>query len=265
MDANPDIAYDSFEETAHPRGPGGRWSDKPGMGNKTKSLPWWQRGEKPEQPKQSASKEAMPGTGGQGGEPQYKKSVEIIKSMSKGALPPDQRVYKGKMVETKNKLTKLQSRDIAEAGVMRLLQQHGLTDAKQANIDKPNYPVDLMADHLVIECKGGLVSNNEKSHRWTASIGEPGKEEKAALAAMTPEEKNAHNRGKNQDIIARKMKAMADYEKELGEPVKGMTVTTIINPDTKTFDVYAFEGFHLKVNWRSPEATKAFIGTFKYE
>lgn len=280
--------FGKYEETKHPRSAAGRWSNKPGMGKKSKRLPWFQQervhgqlskeqnlkgsqGQKPS--KEQSNKEPGtgketkdPGTGGKGGkQPQYKASIEIIKNMNKGALPPEQKVYNGKRVETKNNLTKLETRDVAEVGVMKLLQAHGLKDAKQMNVDKPNFPVDLAADHLVIECKGGMVSNNEGSHRWTASIGQPGKEETAALAAMTPEEKNAHNKGKNKDIIDRKLKAMADYEKELGEPVKGMTVTTIINPDTKTFDVYAFEGFHLKVNWRSPEAAKGFVGTFKYE
>jgi len=265
LDANPDIAYDSFEETAHPRGPGGRWSDKPGMGNKTKTLPWWQRGEKPEQPKQAASKEATPGTGGQGGKPKYALSLEILNEAAKNALPKEHKVYKGgEPVETKTKIGKQDTGKLAEKHVLNWLKEQGLQDAQQLNAKISNYPVDLFAGNLLIEVKGGLISNSKKARRWRASIGQPSKTEQAHLDTLTPEEKFAHNAAKDQAIMDRKQAVLDEYSQKLNQPVKGVTITTIFHPDEKTFDLHVFEGFHKVINWDSEEAKNAYRGTFKH-
>ena len=42
-------------------------------------------------------------------------------------------------------------------------------------------------------------------------------------------------------------------------------MTCIINPDTKTADIYKFEGWHDRIGWNSEEAKKAYVGTVKYE
>src|SRR4051812_18340551 len=173
LDANPDIAYDddlkdvaNFEETAHPRGRGGRWSDKPGMGNKTKHLPWWQQERvnsqlskekelKSPEPAKGASKEATPGTGGQGGEPKYKKSMDILNAV-KGSLPKEQKVYQGgEPVQTKETLNKPDTGKFAEKHVLQWLKDQGFKDAEMLNAKVSNYPIDMFAGNLLIEVKGG--------------------------------------------------------------------------------------------------------------
>jgi hypothetical protein len=276
LDANPDVMYeDSFEETAHPRGPGGRWSDKPGMGNKSKHLPWWKQERvnsqlskekelKPE-PAKETTKEPTPGTGGMGGKPKYALSLEILNAAAKSALPKDHKVYKGgEPVETKTKIGKQDTGKLAEQHVLNWLKEQGLKDAQPLNSKLSNYPVDLFAGNLLIEVKGGLVSNSKKARRWRASIGQPSKTEQAHLDTLTPEEKFAHNAAKDQAIMDRKQAVLDEYAQKLNQPVKGITITTIFHPDEKTFDLHVFEGFHKIIHWDSEEAKNAYRGTFKH-
>jgi len=53
-------------------------------------------------------------------------------------------------------------------------------------------------------------------------------------------------------------------QKQLGRPVKPVTVGVILNPDTKTADVFRFNGFHARIGWNSPQAQKAYVGSYKY-
>ena len=66
-------------------------------------------------------------------------------------------------------------------------------------------------------------------------------------------------------ILERKTAAIMELSKELHHKVGGSTMTTIINPDTKTVDIYRFQGFHLRIPWNSPEAKKAYVGSFRYK
>jgi hypothetical protein len=47
-----------------------------------------------------------------------------------------------------------------------------------------------------------------------------------------------------------------------GRTMKGVTMATIINPDTRTADVYRFNGFHLRIAWANAE--KGYVGSYKY-
>lgn len=47
--------------------------------------------------------------------------------------------------------------------------------------------------------------------------------------------------------------------------MKRRIVTGIINPDTKTADLYEFDGFHLHIRWNSEETEKAYVGSCRCE
>ena len=41
--------------------------------------------------------------------------------------------------------------------------------------------------------------------------------------------------------------------------------TTIVNPDTKSIDIYSFKGFHEVIRWNGKEVTSGYVGSYKYE
>jgi hypothetical protein len=112
--------------------------------------------------------------------------------------------------------------------------------------------------------KTGNVANGESAQQWRLTIGEPGKKEKEWLAQASKEEKAAWNQKKQAMIHERKKKALADLSKKLGKPIKARTITCLINPDTKTIDIYVFDGWHDRIPWRSEMANKAYKTSVTY-
>jgi hypothetical protein len=176
-----------------------------------------------------------------------------------------QRAYTGQQVATKAQLTKQETGAIGEAVITNFLRQFGgLDDARPLNMKQSNFPVDMIGDHELIEVKTGLVSNGPSAQKWRATIGQPAKAEAAWLAKARPEVKAAWNQKKMQAIMDRKMAVLSEYQKKYGNKVKGKTVTAIINPDTRTADLFQYDGFHLHIRWNSDETKQAYVGSYKY-
>lgn len=175
------------------------------------------------------------------------------------------RAWNGKQVEIKTQLSKQETGRIGEAAVLAHLHGQGLKDARPLNEKQSNFPVDMVQDHGAIEVKTGLVSNSSAAQQWRATIGQPGKSETQWLKTADPKEKAAWNQKKMQAILDRKEAAVKELSKDLGRAVKGYTMTTHINPDTKTVDIYKFPGFHLRIPWNHPSVAKAYVGSYKYK
>jgi capsid protein len=177
-----------------------------------------------------------------------------------------QRAFTGEPIATKTQLGKSTTGKLGENIIIQYCRQiKGKKDARHLNLDRNNFPIDLVQDHESIEVKAGLVSNRSDAQRWRLTIGEPGKKEKEWLAQASEKQKAAWNSRKQQAIIERKAKCLKNLSKELGKPVKAKTMTVIINPDTKTADIYEFDGWHERIGWKSEEAKAAYVGSVKYE
>lgn len=234
-----------FEERKHPREGDGKFAPKGGgSGGKTATA---KRTDKSPAVKREKRTDKSP--------EQYVPTVTL--SPAKG------RALTGKPVRTR--LSKQEIGAIGENVVVAYLQSQGLHDARPMNLDRNNFPVDLVQDHKAIEVKAGFAGNGPGARQWRLTIGEPGKAEKAWLATATPEAKAAWNRAKQNAIHARKAKVLADLEKSYGRKVAAATMTCIVNPDTKTVDIYRFDGWHNRIAWGSPEAQKAYVGSFAYQ
>lgn len=179
--------------------------------------------------------------------------------------PTKKRAWEGDPVPLKNKISKQDAGKIGEAVVIAYLKSKGFKDARHLNLDRNNFPIDLVQDHESIEVKTGMVSNSKEAMQWRLTIGEPGKTEKEWLAKASLEEKAKWNAKKQQMIHERKRKALEDLSKKLGRKVKAKTMTVLLNPDTKTADVFQFDGWHNRIAWRSEEAKAAYIGSITYE
>ena len=173
--------------------------------------------------------------------------------------------YSGSSVETVTRLSKLETGAIGESVVIEHLRATGLKDATALNTKQNNFPIDLMAGEFCVEVKSGLISNGRSAAQWRATIGQPGPGETAWLKTAGAEEKATWSAEKRAAIMVRKYGAVADIERLTGKKYKPKTITTIINPDTKTVDVYEFDDFHLRIAWNSPEAKRAYVGTYQYE
>lgn len=183
-------------------------------------------------------------------------------------------IVKGKVKETTEraftgtprgtKIGKQLAGAIGELVIIAHLKDLGFHDAKEMNLDRNNFPIDIIQDHETIEVKTGQSSNNPKSQHWRLTIGEPGKEEKEWLKTASPEEKREWNQAKQKAIHDRKMKELKGLEGELGHPIKAATYTVILNHDTKTADIYKFDGWHDSIPWKSEQAKKGYVRSVKY-
>jgi hypothetical protein len=84
------------------------------------------------------------------------------------------------------------------------------------------------------------------------------------LKSATAEEKAAANAWKQEQIHKRKEEMIAEVSRRIGKKIKGRTMTVILNHDTKTADLYSFDGFHDRIGWNSEAAQKAYIGSVNY-
>jgi hypothetical protein len=177
--------------------------------------------------------------------------------------PTKERAFSGRAVATHASLSKLETGAVGEAVVISYLKSKGFQDAKPLNTRATNFPVDLVGDHHLIEVKTGLVSNGPSAQQWRATIGQPGKAEALWLKTASAEEKSKWNAAKKQAIMDRKLEVLRQFQAESDHAIVPKTITTIINPDTRTVDVYEFDGFHHRIAWNSAEAQKAYVGSFK--
>jgi len=161
-------------------------------------------------------------------------------------------------------MTRQETGALGERVALAWLRGQGSADARPANVERSNFPVDVLHDSEVVEVKAGLASNGVKSRHWRLTAGQPGVKERAWLRSASVEDVAAHHEMKQQMIVARKRRFMRELSRRLGRPVKAATVAAVIDPRSKVVDVYRFEGFHGRVGWDSEEAKRGYVGSFVY-
>ena len=175
------------------------------------------------------------------------------------------RAWRGAAVALSTRLSRLETGALGERVAAAYVRRQGYRDVRSLNMRGNNFPVDLMQDHEVIEVKTGLASNGPSAQHWRATIGQPGVKEQVWLAEATPAQKAAWNARKGALILQRKQRAVADFARQSGHPVRARTLGVILNPDARTADVYEFAGFHLRLGWHGASAEAGYRGTFCYE
>lgn len=178
--------------------------------------------------------------------------------------PADERAFTGDVVNTRKKLSKLETGELSEKIVAEHFRRNGIPDVRSINVARNNAPVDLIGDHTAIEVKTGLVSNSERAQQWRATIGQPGKQETEWLKTASKKDKAAWNAQKSADILDRKNNELDQLSDELGVKMKAKTVGVIIHPDKRRADLYVFDGFHHRIGWNSTDARHAYVGTYSY-
>lgn len=175
------------------------------------------------------------------------------------------RAFNGEPVELKTQLTKQETGRVGEAVALAYLRDiKGFMDAKPMNTAKSNFPIDLIEDHAPTEIKAGLASNSAKAQQWRLTFSKESKSEKAAYEKMSLKERTTWNHHKQERIRERKEAVLKQIQKETGMKAKPRTITTIINPDTKTADIYVFKGFHDRIGFNSDQARAAYVGSVTY-
>ena len=132
------------------------------------------------------------------------------------------------------------------------------------NSGQTNFPIDLIEDHRPTEVKAGVVSNTRGAQQWRLTFSKESAAEKEAYELMSPEQRKEWNAGKQARIHERKAAKIAELEEKYQQPVHPRTVTVIVNPDTRTADLFSFDGFHDRIDWRSEAAKAGYIGTVAY-
>jgi hypothetical protein len=170
------------------------------------------------------------------------------------------RAFTGEQVLTRKTLTKDETGKLGEA----LLGAYLGEKARSLNIGRNNFPIDIRHGDKLIEAKSGLVSNAKDSQKWRATIGEPGRAEKAWMQSLSPEDKRKWNDHKKAQIMRRKYDAVKKVSYVLGRAFKPTTMMTIINPDARTVDIFEMQGFHREIRWNSREMAASYKGTYRY-
>jgi hypothetical protein len=176
-----------------------------------------------------------------------------------------ERAFRGDQVNVQTKLSKQLAGVIGEKIAIHYLKSIGLEDARTADLDRNNFPLDVIAGFEAVEVKTGNAGNGPGAQQWRLTIGEPGKKEKEWLAKATPEEKAFWNANKQQMIHDRKGAALKELESKLGGKVKARTIALILDPDRGVADVYSFDDWHDRIGWNSEQAKKGYVRSFTYE
>lgn len=170
------------------------------------------------------------------------------------------RAWSGKQTQSGN-ISKLETGKLGEKIALEHLRQQ-YPDAHMLNEERPNYAIDGIADHAVYEIKAGLSSNGPSAQQWRETEGQPGKAETEWLRTASREDVMAYHQAKQDAIVQRKEVAAQEIGQRIGHDVAPRTIATIINPNTKTVDVYQFEGFHTRIAWRN--AASNYVKSYRY-
>ena len=182
-----------------------------------------------------------------------------------GGSAPDSgldRVWTGEQHEGEATVNKLETGAIGEGIVMDVLSQLHDVPFGTVNVNVNNAPFDVSGDSLAVEVKTGLATNGKSAQHWRATIGQPGKAETELLKQMSAEEKRAHNERKMQAILDRKHALLHKMSEEAGREIHPMTMGLILSGDGKRADVFAFDGFHLRLPWNKYATPEHFLGTY---
>jgi hypothetical protein len=180
-----------------------------------------------------------------------------------------QRVYQGKPVELKTKYNNDDTGRIAASIAMSYAKDHlKLKNPYLLTQHKGYKAFDMVAGNHAVEIKGGLVSN--KDAKWKSGKGGlwPAEKERRRkiMATGTLAEKRAIARMDaklEENIVPRKLEQMKRMGAEMGRRLYPHTIGTIINPDTKTADVFHIPTFEKITRWK--QIGKHYKGTFRYE
>ena len=172
----------------------------------------------------------------------------------------EERVWPGHQVLCRTTLTKAQTGTLGEDLVAAYLGP----PVRTLNFGRTNVPIDLRFKDQLIEVKSGLVSNKADGQKWRATIGQPAAPEQAWQDTLSADQKRAWNAYKKRRIMGRKYAAVKQIGAALGVPTVAKTYCTIINPDTRTFDLFVLDGFHQELRWTSELLATGYAGTFRY-
>lgn len=175
----------------------------------------------------------------------------------------DAKVWNGEPEQAESTLSKLQTGAIGEQLAMDLLtDQHGVPFGT-VNQGVNNAPFDVVGNGFAVEVKTGMATNGKSAMHWRATIGQPGKAEQEALKQMTAEQKRAHNKWKEEEILKRKHALLDRMSQEAGKEIQPLTIGIILSADGKRADVYRFEGFHLRLPWPKYATADYYVGSFE--
>lgn len=168
------------------------------------------------------------------------------------------KAFNGEQIETKIKLSKLETDAVGESVALTYLRSIGFIHARSANTKGNNFPVDIFADHRAIELKSGQVSNTKAAQQFRITLGQPGKAEMELLQRMSKEERLKYNSSNLDRAVKRKLEVAKNYG------MSPVTMMVLFNPDTQHADIFVVDGYHKRISWKSKELASGYVGSFVY-
>lgn len=162
-------------------------------------------------------------------------------------------------LDIKHDIDKYKTGEIAESVVMDHLGE----DSMALNKPFPNFPIDMMHKNELIEIKGGSAANGKSAQQWRFTFSLT-KDEQRELKQLPKAKQEAYRDAKQKACRARKEAMLKQLEADEGKKFKRVTMGVIVNNDTKTADIYRFEGWHDRIGWTDAHVSKAFVATVPY-
>jgi hypothetical protein len=181
--------------------------------------------------------------------------------------PTAERVWTGKSQPAAGDLSKETTGALGEALAAHVLSQRFGARFETLNQGLNNAPLDVAGDHVAVEVKTGLASNGASAQHWRATIGEPGREEKAAMRGLTAAEKAEYNQIKQELVMERKADMLREMSTIIGGDMQGYTLGVILAPDGRRGDAWLIPGFHARIGWNQLARTyqDAYVGTWEID
>lgn len=145
---------------------------------------------------------------------------------------------------------------------MRVLSERFGVPFETLNVGINNAPIDVGGDHTAVEVKTGLATNGPTAQHWRAMISKPSKKEQALIDQMSPADKKAYFKYKDEQTMQRKQDMLKKLTEIAGSEVKPITVGVILSPDGKRGDVFIVPGFHLRLPWKDYATDDYFAGSY---
>ena len=180
-------------------------------------------------------------------------------------IPAKERVWDGTERPEEVQMSHLETGALGEQLAINVMSDlHGAT-FKSVNEGVNNAPLDAVGGNWAVEIKAGRGTNGKSAQHWRATIGQPGKEEAAALKLMSRKEKLDHNTWKREQIMKRKESMLRAMSKKTGRELKPLTAGVILTGDGDRGDLFLVPGFHQYMSWKKYATDEYYVGTYDIE
>ncbi len=114
------------------------------------------------------------------------------------------------------------------------------------------FPVDIVSPKYgwAVEVKSGQPSTTRGGQCWRVWVGQDSGRYASSRRSMSIAQIKRTNAKMVERALAAKTAVVKKLSREVGRNIKAKTMGLVINPETRTADIFVFDGFHALITWR---------------